>query len=151
MKRWSTCTGCMARWKQIIRFQGTIKKAELTAFLCLLKELFIGYGESRECITPRAGDADSWIKIWEEVHRLAARDIVVKVEHVKAHRTKKEKKEMSHFEKFITEGNEKADELTKAGARQLTKGLWQKREERQCSRSEKRCKLALVGGGMERL
>ena len=31
------------------------------------------------------------------------------MEHVKAHRTKKEKKEMSHFEKFITEGNEKAD------------------------------------------
>ena len=31
-------------------------------------------------------------------------------------RTKKEKKEMSHVEKFVTEGNEKADELAKAGA-----------------------------------
>ena len=49
----------------------------------------------------------------EELHNLAARDIV---EHVKAHRTKKEKKEMSHFERFVTEGNEKADELAKAGA-----------------------------------
>ena len=31
-------------------------------------------------------------------------------------RTKKEKKDVSHFEKFITEGNEKADELAKEGA-----------------------------------
>ena len=38
------------------------------------------------------------------------------MEHVKAHRTKKEKQEMSHLEKFVTEGNEKADELAKAGA-----------------------------------
>ena len=37
----------------------------------------------------------------------------MEVEHVKAHRTKKEKKDMSHFEKFVTEGNEKADELAK--------------------------------------
>ena len=41
------------------------------------------------------------------------RGILVEVEHVKAHRTKKEKKDMSHFEKFVTEGNEKADELAK--------------------------------------
>ena len=38
------------------------------------------------------------------------------VEHVKVHRTKKEKKDMSHLEKFVTEGNEKADELAKEGA-----------------------------------
>ena len=31
-------------------------------------------------------------------------------------RTKKEKKEMSHFEKFVTEGNEKAEDAAKAGA-----------------------------------
>ena len=37
-------------------------------------------------------------------------------EHVKAHRTKKEKKEMSQFEKLVTDGNEKADELAKVGA-----------------------------------
>ena len=37
------------------------------------------------------GDADLWICFWEELHRLAARDFVVEVEHVKAHRTKKEK------------------------------------------------------------
>ena len=47
---------------------------------------------------------------------MVKRDSVVEVEHVKAHRTKKEKKETSHFEKFVTEGNEKVDEMAKAGA-----------------------------------
>ena len=40
-------------------------------------------------------------------------DKMVKVEHVKAHRTKKEHKDMLHFDKFVTEGDEKADELAK--------------------------------------
>ena len=48
---------------------------------------------------------------------MTTRDIAVEVEHVETHRTKKVKKEMSDLEKFITEGNEKADELAKAGAR----------------------------------
>ena len=39
-----------------------------------------------------------------------------KVEHVKAHRSKKEIQQMSHFENFVTEGNEKADEPVKEGA-----------------------------------
>ena len=56
-----------------------------------------GTGE-RECITPKAGDADLWV----------ARYIVVEVEHVKAHCTKKDKKDMSHLERFVIEGNEKA-------------------------------------------
>ena len=76
----------------------------------------------RECIKPKAGDADLWIKIWEELHRLSARDVAVEVEHVKAYRTKKEKKEMSCFETFVTEGNEKANELAKGGA-MLDKGF----------------------------
>ena len=50
---------------------------------------------------------------------------MVEVEHVKAHRTKKDKKDMSHFEAFVTEGNEKADEFAKAGAC-WTKDLWRK-------------------------
>ena len=50
------------------------------------------------------------------MHVLMSREILVEVEHVKAHRTKKDKKEMSHFEKLVTKGNEKADELAKAGA-----------------------------------
>ena len=70
----------------------------------------------RDCIKPRAGDADLWFKIWEELHSFTTRNIAVEVEHVKAHRTKKEKREMSHFEKFVTEDNEKADDLARAGA-----------------------------------
>ena len=41
---------------------------------------------------------------------------MVEVEHVKAHRTKREKKETSHSGKFVTDGKEKANELAKAGA-----------------------------------
>ena len=30
-----------------------------------------GFGEEeRKCIDPKAGDADLWIKIWEELHHL---------------------------------------------------------------------------------
>ena len=110
--------------------QRTIKRAALTAFLCLPKGVIgpvrvhvdnkgiidgLRRGESK-CIKPRAEDAELWIKIWEALHDLAERGISVEVEHVKAHWTKKEKKYMSHFEKFVTEGNAKADELAKEGA-----------------------------------
>ena len=37
------------------------------------------------------------------------------VEHVEAHRTEKDKRETSHFEKFVTGGSENADESAKAG------------------------------------
>ena len=70
----------------------------------------------KKCVKPVAGDADSWIKVWEELHELVKRGILVEVEHVKAHRTKKEKEKMTQFEMFVTEGNEKADDLAKAGA-----------------------------------
>ena len=40
----------------------------------------------------------------------------MEVEHVKAHRTKKEKEKMTQFEMFVTEGNGKADGLAEAGA-----------------------------------
>ena len=40
----------------------------------------------------------------------------MEVERVKAHRTKKEQKEISHFEKFVAEDNEKADDLARDGA-----------------------------------
>ena len=42
--------------------------------------------------------------------------MVWQTEALNAHRTKKEKKKMSHFERFVTKGNEKADELAKAAA-----------------------------------
>ena len=69
------------------------------------KGIIVGFwrGE-RSCTNPRAGDADLWIKIWEELRRLAAGDFVVEVEHVKAHRTREEKKELSQFWKFVAEG-----------------------------------------------
>ena len=63
------------------------------------------------------------------------------MEHVIAHRTEKDKKEMSHFERFVTDGNEKADELAKK-VRCGMKDLWRKREQRQCSKKEK-CTKAL--------
>ena len=47
---------------------------------------------------------------------MVSKEISVEVERVKVHRTKKDKKEMSHFEKFVTEGSENADELAKVGA-----------------------------------
>ena len=62
--------------------QRTIKRAKLTAFLCVLKREIgpikvhadnkgiidgLWRGE-RKCIDPKAGDADLWIKIWEELH-----------------------------------------------------------------------------------
>ena len=56
------------------------------------------------------GDADLWIKIWEEMHNLAAGEILVEVEHAKAHRTEKEKKEVSLCEKFVTERKPKSKE-----------------------------------------
>ena len=42
--------------------------------------------------------------------------MLVEVAHVKAYRTKKEKEKMTKIERFVTEGNEKAGELAKAGA-----------------------------------
>ena len=59
----------------------------------------------KECIKPRAGDEDLFELVW--------RGILVEVEHVKEHRTKKEKEKMTQLEMFVTEGN---DELAKAGA-----------------------------------
>ena len=74
--------------------QRTIKRAELKAFLCLLSMWYhqgpivgLRKGE-KECSKLRAGDADLWIKIWEALHELVKRGILVEVEHVKAHELK---------------------------------------------------------------
>ena len=42
--------------------------------------------------------------------------ILVDVAHLKAHCTKKGKGKMTQIERFVTEGNEKEDELAKAEA-----------------------------------
>ena len=68
----------------------------------------MGYGEEQENVLIR--------KIWEELHLLMSKIILVEVEHVKAQHTKKDKREMLQSEKFVTEGNDKGDELAKAGA-----------------------------------
>ena len=50
------------------------------------------------------------------MHVVHREGILVEVEHVKAHRTKKEMQQMSFsFERFIAEGIEQADELAKEG------------------------------------
>ena len=78
-------------------------------------------GES-ECMKPRAGDAGLWIQIWEELHGLAESDILVQ------------------FERFVTEGNEKADELAKSrsnAGRRFFCG--RSKEQKLCNRKERRC------------
>ena len=113
-----------------LEVQRTIKRAELTAFLSLHRTAIgatmvhvdstdiidgLWRGEMR-CIGPRAKDADSWILIWEELHRVHQEGTLVEVEHVKAHHSKKEMQQISFFEKFLTGGHDRADELSKEGA-----------------------------------
>ena len=113
-----------------LEVQHTIKRADLTAFIrhfgrivgpttahVDIKKIIDGLwrGEMK-CIGPRAKGADLWIWILEEVRRVHQEGVLLEVEHVKAHRSKKEKQEMTLFEGFVTEGNERADELAKDGA-----------------------------------
>ena len=51
-------------------------------------------GEAK-CLGPKAKDADLWILIWEELNRMHQEGKELEVGHVKAHRTKKEKNNMS--------------------------------------------------------
>ena len=62
MKRWSPLHGMYGSVEVEFEVQRTIKRAELMAFVCLVKQ---------------------------ESHDLTERGILVEVEHVKAHRTKK--------------------------------------------------------------
>ena len=50
-----------------------------------------------ECIGPKAKDADLWIVIREELHKLRSKEILIEVEHVKAHSTEKERQRMTHI------------------------------------------------------
>ena len=80
-----------------------------------------------------------------------------RVEHVKAHRTKKEMLQVSVFESFIAKGNEKSDGFAQEGS--LTDGglmaqvrastVQQGRKEGLCSNA-KCSKLSLSGGRTER-
>ena len=95
-----------------------------------------------------------WILIWEEVRRFHPEE----VEHVQAHRTKKEMQHMSLFERFIAEGNEKADALAKRRSDDGWRTYGTGRSEygppgkRKSSCSIAMCSwLSLSGGIMERL
>ena len=133
-----------------LEVQRTTKRAELTAFFfaslkkglgpskckSITKASLTGYGGERKCIHPKA--ADLWIKIWEELHNIAAGDILVELKHVKAHRTKKEK----HRCRTLRSSSLKATRRRMSGQKKeqcWKKGSWRKQEQRQCSRSEKRC------------
>ena len=74
----------------------------------------MGYGEEKG--NPSIQKLDLWIKILEKLHLKRSTKILVEVKQAKVSRTQKYKKEMSHFEKFVTYGNEQADELAKARA-----------------------------------
>ena len=70
-----------------------------------------------KCMCPKARDADLWILIWEELRGIIKKEHTsLEVKHVKAHRSRKEKHELTLFERFLTEANERADELAKYGA-----------------------------------
>ena len=93
--------------------QRTIRRGELTAFLCLLRKAVgptllyvdnkgIVYGLWRgemRCIGPRAKDADLWAMVWEELRRVHQGGLLVVFEDDKAHRSKKELQQMSLFSK----------------------------------------------------
>ena len=138
MKNWDLLHGMCGSMEAELEVQRTTKRAELTAFPCLLKKVM---GPSkvhvnnkgiidgrwrgeRECIKPKAGDADfvdqdlgKNCTVWpQEIWRW-------KWSMSRHTAQKKEKKEMSHFDKkFVNDGNEKPDELAKAGA-MLDKGF----------------------------
>ena len=63
------------------------------------KGLLMGYEKERECIKPRAGDADLWIIMLKELHGLTERHLGGSGTW-KGARTKKRK--MSQFERFVT-------------------------------------------------
>ena len=110
-----------------------------------------------KCSGPKAKDADLWMLIWE-VRRLHPEGTLLEVEHVKAHRSKKEKHDMPVFERFVAEGNERAEELSKDGA--MLDGGETPQIRSQHISAEKRggprgfaacSQLSLFGGGVARL
>ena len=148
MKRWGHCMGCMVSMEAEYEVQRTVKRAELTAFLCILKKVIgsikvhvdnkgiidaLRKGE-KECVKPRAGDADLWVKICEELHGLVERGILVEVEHVKAHRARRICRSLRTLSR---QAPRRLMIWQKAGA-MLDEG-WQKQKQKLCSRKEKRC------------
>ena len=109
----------------------TIKRADLTAFLRLFRRTgsppqlvwttkgsSMGFGEEKRNALdqmPKMLD-DLWIMIWEEVRRVHQEGIFLEVEHVNAHRTSREKQQVSLFKLLFTEGKESAEEVAQDDA-----------------------------------
>ena len=89
MKSMGSLHGLHRSTEAELEVQRTIKWVEMTAILCLLKKV-IGpnklhvdnkgiidglWRRERKCIDSKAGDADLWIKIWQELHLLTSREI----------------------------------------------------------------------------
>ena len=95
----------------------------------------MGSGLERcNALAPEEKDADLWM-IWEEVRKIHQARTLLEVEHVMAHRFKKEKLQMSLFEHFVTEGNLRAG-LAKGA---MLEARWVRKEPAQSSREDKQC------------
>ena len=59
-----------------------------------------------KCIGPKAKDANLSILIGEEVRRILQEGSRLEVAHVKVYRSKKEKQNMTSFERFVAGGKD---------------------------------------------
>ena len=92
--------------------------------------------------------------MWEEVRRFHQEGTFLEVRHVAAHLCKKERQDMSLVERFVSEGNEKADDLAEDEAMldrgemaQITVSTVQLRSEEVCAALQYAASFhCLVGG-----
>ena len=83
MKKWDPCAGCTVRWMPSLRYSDhTAGRANglpvspgklLVPPWCMwtTKGVIDGLWKGeKKCIVPKAKDADLWIMIWEELHRI---------------------------------------------------------------------------------
>ena len=70
----------------------------------------------KECLKPRAGDAVLCTKNWEIITWSGRKRHFGRCGACEGAPHEERKENMSQFERFVTEGNEKADELARAGA-----------------------------------
>ena len=149
-----------------LEVQRTIKRTELTAFLCLLKKVIgpiqvhvdnkgiidgLWRGE-KKCVDPKAGDADLWRNM---LGRIAPANLKKKCwrnsSTSRCIAQKRIRKRCRFFEKFVTEGNENADELAKTRAMSAERFMAEARAKTMQQEREVRSQLSLFGGRMERL
>ena len=97
--------------------------------------------------------------MWEDATLPMSKEFLVEVEHVKAHRTKKDKNKMSNLKSLSLMATRRRDELATEGAmldegfmaETRAKTVQQERERRGICSLAVRSKLSLLGGRMERL